>query len=227
MYYIIYKTINLVNGKYYIGHHRTDKLDDGYLGSGVALKNAIKKYGKDAFTRVILEYCSDEESMWERENALVDKDDPLSYNMTDGGRGGWGHVDNSGDNNPMKRQEVTELLVSNRRKNGSYHTPAMISASKANALIAAEKNRGAKRSDEFREKMKILGAKVWNDKEKMRDILSSTFSLISPDNIEYTTNRLQEFCVEHNIPYTTIWNISTTGTSPKRGKAKGWKCKKI
>ena len=33
MYYFIYKTTNLINGKYYIGQHHTEDLNDGYLGS--------------------------------------------------------------------------------------------------------------------------------------------------------------------------------------------------
>jgi hypothetical protein len=46
MNYFIYKTTNLLNGKYYIGMHVTNQIDDGYLGSGKYLNNAIKKYGK-------------------------------------------------------------------------------------------------------------------------------------------------------------------------------------
>ena len=53
MHFTIYKTTNKANGKYYIGQHQTEDLEDGYLGSGKHLKAAIKKYGK-SFVKEIL-----------------------------------------------------------------------------------------------------------------------------------------------------------------------------
>ena len=47
MYFILYETTNLINNKKYIGVHKTIDLNDGYLGSGIYLRNAIKKYGKE------------------------------------------------------------------------------------------------------------------------------------------------------------------------------------
>lgn len=90
-YYIVYKTTNLVNGKQYIGYHKTDNLDDGYLGSGSILSNAIKKYGKENFTKEILRIFEDSSSALEYERILITEDIIRSdefYNIMPGGSGG-------------------------------------------------------------------------------------------------------------------------------------------
>jgi group I intron endonuclease len=75
----------------YRGCHKTNNLNDGYLGSGTVLKRAIKKYGKENFQRITLEYCSNEEEMYEREKIYVDNifiHSKQSYNLRCGGLGG-------------------------------------------------------------------------------------------------------------------------------------------
>ena len=41
--FTIYKTTNLINGRFYVGMHKTNDLDDGYMGSGKMIQRAIKK----------------------------------------------------------------------------------------------------------------------------------------------------------------------------------------
>lgn len=57
MYYLVYKTTNLLNGKFYIGSHQTKFIDDNYYGSGRILKLALKKYGKENFKRDVICLC--------------------------------------------------------------------------------------------------------------------------------------------------------------------------
>jgi hypothetical protein len=66
-----------------------------------------------------------------------------------------------------------------------------------------------------------------NNKEKMRDALSTTFQAISPTGEIYLTNRLQEFCENKNLSYSTLWTTSKTGITPKKGRSKGWLCRNL
>lgn len=89
MYHILYETTNNINGKKYIGIHTSDSLDDGYIGSGTGIKRAIEKYGKDNFTRTILNFYDSREELLKAEAAIVTKDVVHSdryYNMILGGR---------------------------------------------------------------------------------------------------------------------------------------------
>jgi hypothetical protein len=89
MKYIIYKITNNVNGRYYIGRHRTKNINDTYMGSGKAISNAIKKYGVENFTKEIIAESWDETNLWELEKLIVNDEivnDPKSYNMSYGGK---------------------------------------------------------------------------------------------------------------------------------------------
>lgn len=85
---IVYKVTNRINGKIYIGVHKTDNLDDGYLGSGRAIKAAVLKYGKDKFTKEVLYEFDTYQEALEKEKEVVDKDfinRPDTYNAAIGG----------------------------------------------------------------------------------------------------------------------------------------------
>lgn len=57
MFMYIYKITNLLNGKIYVGKHTCKNIENLYYGSGVAIKSAIKKYGKENFKKDVLCFC--------------------------------------------------------------------------------------------------------------------------------------------------------------------------
>jgi group I intron endonuclease len=126
---IIYKTTNLINGKIYVGQHFTSA-DDGYLGSGLVIKKAISKYGKQNFKREILEHVN-EFNANEKETYWIDILDAINtgYNLTRHANGlnAAGRLKRSlgmrGKNNPFfgkkHPEEIIKKIVATRRKNGN------------------------------------------------------------------------------------------------------------
>ena len=87
--YSIYKTVNNITGKFYVG--KQYKNHDYYLGSGKLLRKAIDKHGRENFTKVILEDKLTSKQASEREQYWIDKTGALGnqgYNMNEGGTGG-------------------------------------------------------------------------------------------------------------------------------------------
>lgn len=82
---VIYETVNLINGKKYIG--KDSKNNPNYLGSGKYLRRAIKKYGRHNFKKTILETCRTLEELNSREvywlQLLDCKNSKEYYNATD------------------------------------------------------------------------------------------------------------------------------------------------
>jgi hypothetical protein len=67
---IVYITTNLINGKKYIGSD--SKNNPKYLGSGVFLNKAIKKYGKENFKKEILAKIDSIDIMKELEEYYIE-----------------------------------------------------------------------------------------------------------------------------------------------------------
>jgi len=90
--FYIYLTTCLINKKQYIGSHY-GYTNDNYLGSGTALKAAIKKYGNSNFVKFVLENNIDKRNVFDRElhwinnyNAFQSKN---FYNISDTPSGGF------------------------------------------------------------------------------------------------------------------------------------------
>jgi group I intron endonuclease len=129
----IYKTTNLIDGKIYIG--KDVKNNSSYLGSGVRLKLAIKKYGVQNFKKEVLEdNILDKKTLSEREIYWISyfnsNNRLIGYNLTKGGDGGDTITNNPNKETILKKKKgkipwnkglkVDKLLG---EKNGNYGNP--------------------------------------------------------------------------------------------------------
>lgn len=115
MHYIVYQITNLINGKIYIGVHKTLDINDEYMGSGKLIKRAIAKHGIENFKREILSFLDDKDAMYELEAKLVDEDFITrddTYNLNVGGSGSWEYV-----HNLNLHRQVGKMIM--RDKNGN------------------------------------------------------------------------------------------------------------
>lgn len=90
MYGYIYKTTNNINGKIYIGQHKSEVFEPNkYIGSGSILVNAINKYGRENFSNILLCECLDENELNRMEEYYIDlynsTNIDIGYNIKLGG----------------------------------------------------------------------------------------------------------------------------------------------
>ena len=218
-YHYIYKTTCKITGKFYVGMHSTDNLEDGYLGSGKILGYSRHKYGDENHVREILEYLPSRIVLKEREKEIVNEEllaQPLNINLKYGGDGGWDHLNDSSPdhllrcraggkiggpktikNNALKITKSSRLRgIETAKKNNSHFTLGMLG--KVHSDLA--KNRmsasgTAEKNSQFGTCWVTNGVKpIKIKKENLDEYLSNGYSrgrtIISPSySGEYTTLR--------------------------------------
>ena len=138
---IIYETRNLINGKVYRGQHICGvdcQTGCKYLGSGTALKRAIKKYGRHNFRRRILAYATypsvlnDLEKIYVTDDFVARQD---TYNqMTGGGSSGSPSAETRAKNSAaLKGHEVS----TETRKKISAATSASMTPARRKKISAS------------------------------------------------------------------------------------------
>ena len=93
MLFYVYKIVERSTGRYYLGKHccsnMLNPLNDGYFGSGKKIKQLVKKYGKKAFLKEIIQTFDSEKDALQLEYNLINehKSDPLCLSIASGGSG--------------------------------------------------------------------------------------------------------------------------------------------
>ena len=161
MKYIIYQITNDVNGKIYIGKHQTENINDNYFGSGLALRNAIKKYGKEHFLKEVLFVFDTEAEMNQKERELITEEfvnRSDTYNLGIGGEGGPHFKGKTHTAESIakrtKSREGFKLSEESRQKISDANRRRVISDETRQKL--AEKARQRKQTDETKKKLSEL-----------------------------------------------------------------------
>ena len=119
MYHLIYQVTNLITGKYYRGKHSTDDPEDGYLGSGRIIRDAINKHGEENFRKEIL-FCAltEKDAYYVEEHVFITRkevEDQFCYNIYTGGKGACSY-DIAGEKHPKYGTKHSEITIEKIRQ---------------------------------------------------------------------------------------------------------------
>lgn len=240
MYGYIYKTINMIDEKVYIGKHtneyvrKNNCIDPKYFGSGKVITNAIAKYGVDKFKCEILEWCDSLENLNNREkywiNYYMTNYPTTCYNLAEGGSGG---------NNLKYKTEKEKLEIFDRiRKsiNAYYQTDAFKNARKelldkpeyhqrlSAGIKDARANTNSKyHTDEYRQKKSEAIKKQWsntNSKYNSQEYRELLKKRNSEKWSELSTEKLEKFKEKKRQEALKRWKNPDHREIIKKAKAK-------
>lgn len=196
-------TTNIITGKKYIGCCSRD--DDNYVGSGTLLKEAIKKYGRESFTRVILQECSSLDELATAEKEWIAKYNAVEsdeyYNLSDGGFGG----------NSVATKLYWDSLTKEERSARNAHRRGWDVKGENNPMYGKStshfvKEAWAKRTAE--ERSEICKKSAQTRKERGIGVGSAAYQSkpvkVKYNNIEYNFASIKEASVALDIPYRAL-----------------------
>jgi len=157
-YGFIYITTNTVNGKKYIGQRKFSNSWKSYLGSGLAILSAIKKYNKENFSRIIIAIAYSREELNQLEIQYIKLHNAVEnenyYNISLGG-------DSPMSGRKMTEQHKQKISESEKGKIISEETKGKMKIAK----IGTSRNKETKLKISNYQKNKIVSEET---KEKMR-----------------------------------------------------------
>lgn len=194
MSYYIYCIINNVNGKTYIGQHKTKDLNDKYMGSGTLLKKAKQKYGIQNFSKTILAIIETQENADILERffiALYRDAGKAEYNICAGG-----NIPPTLQDFDLEKQIEIKKKLSKSHKE-AMNRPEVIEKCKLSHL-------GKRISDEQKRKLSESG-KGKNTWSKGKCLSEETKRKIKENN----GKSKKVYCVELNLIFNSIRQASS------------------
>jgi hypothetical protein len=102
------------SGKYYIGMHSTDDLEDGYFGSGERLWHSVKRHGKEKHSKDILEFLPTRKELAIRERELVNPETLKDVKCLNLALGGFDSPRNEGKIRSLESREKSRLAMGSK-----------------------------------------------------------------------------------------------------------------
>lgn len=158
MNYLVYKITNQINGKIYIGVHKTPNVDDGYMGSGKLIIAAIKKYGVENFKKEILAQFESADEMFNEEKNLISQLSP-EYNLHPGGNGGFGYINSRPDINPMTSEKARKMRAVSKGTKGHKFSKEFCQNISKRQKLRPSNFTGHKHTQKTRDQMSISARK--------------------------------------------------------------------
>ncbi len=199
---IVYVTTNRINGRKYLGKCVHKK--PSYLGSGIAIRHAIKLYGRDNFTKEIIYESNslDDVSNMERKLSMEWNvvDDVSWYNMKPGGTGG--------SLKGQRRSEETKRKISESKKGQQAWNKGL-----AGTDIV-------KHREETKRKIGLSNMGI-SRPSGADHVASKTAIFTDPSGTEHIICGIRKFCRDNNInPSVILRKLMLNDHSPIRS---GWK----
>lgn len=165
MKYTVYKIINQINSKIYVGCHKTNNLEDNYMGSGVNIIKAMNKYGIENFKKEYIAIFDNPEDMFKMESQLVNENfikSGSTYNMKVGGIGSWDYA-NTNYWSDDKRKEHNKIAGSWKNKSKRIKILETIPMEKRKKI-------GKSMGDKYGGQNKLTKIEVMNRLQEIKDI---------------------------------------------------------
>lgn len=198
--YVVYRTTNMVNNKIYIGVHSCYNMNYDYLGSGIHLKSAIKKYGRENFSHEVLHVFTNEDDAYAKEAELVDEEFVArkdTYNKVVGGV------------RPQNRLSDREYHRNKRWVNNGVESKVVLVEDLPHALLAGWQLGKTPKKPRNSDRAMSL---------EQRNLRAKKWVFLSPQSVKTEIFNLAEFCSQNDLSVYGMYDVY----SGKQLTHRGW-----